>query len=102
MSVIEIIEILLFVLSIIQKKKKKESDDATKSSTFYSNWNPEAIINESVIHNLFESIYCTIISNIQKFLGKGFGWIIYSIFNDTINISKYNPFSCSIADTNHQ
>ena len=23
-------------------------------------------------------------------------------FNDTINISKYNPFSCSIADTNHQ
>ena len=33
---------------------------------FYSNSNGETIISESDIDNAFESIYCTIISNIEK------------------------------------
>ena len=31
-----------------------------------------------------------IISKIHKFLGKGSGWIIDSVINHTISISKYN------------
>ena len=42
------------------------------------------------MNNLFESIYSTIISNIQKSLGKGSGWIIYSVIDLTNSISKYN------------
>ena len=50
--------------------KKIESDEKTKYSNFY--WNPkeDTIINESDIDDVFESIYTTIISNIQKSLGK--------------------------------
>ena len=33
------------------------------------------------MNNVFESIYSTIISNIQKSLGKGSGWIIYSVID---------------------
>ena len=40
---------------------------------------------------MFESIYSTVISNIQKSLGKGSGWIIDSVIDHDINISKYNP-----------
>ena len=39
----------------------------TEYSTFYSNWKVETINNESDINDIFESIYTTIISNIQKF-----------------------------------
>ena len=39
---------------------------------------------------LFQSIHTTIISNIQKSLGKGSGWIIDSAIDHTISISKYN------------
>ena len=42
------------------------------------------------MNNVFESIYSTIISNIQKCLGKGSGWIIYSVIDLTNSISKYN------------
>ena len=38
----------------------------------------------------YQSIYTTIISNIQKSLGKGSGWIIDSIINHTVSILKYN------------
>ena len=42
------------------------------------------------MNNVFESIYSTIISNIQKSLGQGSGWIIYSVIDLTNSISKYN------------
>ena len=58
--------------------KKKESDDKTKYDTVFSNSEAEIIINKSDIDNVFESVYTTIISNIQDFLGKGLGWIIDS------------------------
>ena len=32
----------------------------------------------------------------QKYLGKGSGWIIDSVINHNISISKYNPLAGSI------
>ena len=49
------------------------------------------IINESDIDNMFQSILTTITSNIQQYLGKGPGWIIDSVIDRSISISKYNP-----------
>ena len=71
--------------------KKIESEDKTKYDNFYSSSKAEIIIIESDIDNVFKSIYTTIITNIQKFLGKGSGWIIDSVIDHTISISKYNP-----------
>ena len=51
--------------------KKIESKDKTKYNNFYSSSKAEIIINESEIDNVFKSIYVTIITSIQKSLGKG-------------------------------
>ena len=59
--------------------KKIESKDKTKYDNFYSSSKAEIIINESDIDDVFKSIYTTIITNIQKSLGKGSGWIIQSL-----------------------
>ena len=75
--------------------KKIENDDATKCTTFYSNSKAQTIVNESDIDDVFESIYTTIISNIQKYLGKVSGWIIDSVVRHIIIISKYNPLAVS-------
>ena len=56
-----------FVTTIILVFKKIENDIKTKYDTFYSNSKAKIIISESDIDDLFESIYTTIISNIQKF-----------------------------------
>ena len=39
---------------------------------------------------MFKSIYTASISNTQKFLGNGSGWIIDSVIDHNISISKYN------------
>ena len=52
---------------------KIESEDKTKFENFYSSSKGETIINESDIDDMFQSIYTTIITNIQKSLGKGSG-----------------------------
>ena len=44
---------------------------------------------------MFQSICTTIISNIQKYLGKSSGWIIDSAIDQTISISKFNPLARS-------
>ena len=75
--------------------KKIESEDKTKYDTFYSNSKAGVFTNESNIDDIFQSIYTTIISNIQKSLGKGSGWIIDSVIDHTISISKYNPLAGS-------
>ena len=63
---------------------------------FYSHSKAETIISESDIDdNVFKSIYTTVTSNIQKYLGKGSGWITDSVIDHNINISKYNPFASS-------
>ena len=74
--------------------KKIESYYKTKYDRFYSHSKVETIINEIDIDNVFESIY-TIISNIQKVLRKGLGWIIDSVIDHAISISKYNPLARS-------
>ena len=43
----------------------------------------------------FESVYTKIVSNVQKYFGKGSGWIIDSDIYHIINISKYNPLAGS-------
>ena len=75
--------------------KKIESEDKTKYDTFYSHSKPEKFINESDIDDIFESLYTTVISNIQKSLGKGSVWIIDSVREHNINISKFNPLAGS-------
>ena len=59
-----------------------------KTDTFISK--AEIIINESDIEDVFQIIYITIITSIQKSLGKCLGWIIGLVNGHTINISKYN------------
>ena len=51
----------------------------------------EIILNESDIDDVIQLIYTTILTNIQKSLGKGSGWIIDSVIDHIIGISKYNP-----------
>ena len=70
---------------LVLEVKKVESENKPKYDTFYSNSKSETVIN-----GVFGSIYTTIISNIQKPLEKGSGWIIDSIIDHDINISKYN------------
>ena len=53
--------------------KKIESEDRTKYDNFYLSSKAEIIINESNIDDVFQSIYTSIITNIQKYLGKSSG-----------------------------
>ena len=85
-----------FVITLALVFEKIESEDKTKYDTFYSNSKAEIIINESDIDDEFKSIYTSVISNIQKYLGKGSGWIIDSVIDPNISISNYNPLAGSI------
>ena len=60
-----------FVTTLALELKKIESDKETKYSTFHLFSKAETIINDSDIDNVFESIYTTIISNIQTSLENG-------------------------------
>ena len=62
-----------FVTTLVLVFKKIESDDKTKYDTFHSHSKAEIILNERDIDDVFKSIYNTIISNMQKFSGKGSG-----------------------------
>ena len=44
---------------------------------------------------MFQSIYTTIKTDICKSLGKGLGWVIDSVIDHAISISKYNPLAGS-------
>ena len=74
-----------FVATVVLEFKKIQSDDKALYSTFYSNFKEETIINESGIYDALESIYSTFISNIQKSLGQGLGWIIDLAIDHNIN-----------------
>ena len=82
-----------FLTTVFLVVKKIESKTKTKYDNFYSSSKAEIIINESGINDVFKSIYTTIITNIHKFLGKGWGWIIDSVIDNTVSISKYNPLA---------
>ena len=75
--------------------KKIENEDKMKYDTFHSHSKVETIVNKSDIDDIFESIYTTVISNIQKSSGKGSSRIIDSVTEHNINISKYNPLAGS-------
>ena len=81
--------------TLVLEFKKIESDDKAKYSNFYMNPKAETIINESDNDDAFLSIYISIISKIQKFLGKDLSQIIDSVLDQTINISKNKPLSGS-------
>ena len=82
--------------SLILVIKKIEREDRTTCDTFYSHSKAETIINESNIDdNVFKSIYTTVLSNIQKFLGKCLGSIISSITEHNIKISPPDMRHCS-------
>ena len=81
--------------TIVLVFEKIEIEDKTKYGTFYLSSKVEIIINERDIdgikyNHVFESIYTTIILNIQKSSRKGSAWIINSVMNHNISISKYN------------
>ena len=73
--------------------KKIESEDKTKLDNFCSSSKVEVISNENDINDVFQSIYMKFITNIQKSLWKGSGWIIDSVVDHTIGTSKYNPLA---------
>ena len=74
--------------TLVLEFKKAENDDKTICSIIYLNSKAERTINKSDIGDGFKSIYSTIISNIQKSLGKGSGWITDSVTDHNINIVK--------------
>ena len=53
------------------------------------------MLDESDTDEVFESVYMTVLSNIQKSFGKDWSWIIFSVVDNTNNISKYNTLSGS-------
>ena len=76
------------VATLLLVFKKIENEDKTKYGNVYSSSKAEIIINEIDIGYVFQSIYTTITTNIQKSLGKGSGWIIDSVIYHTISTSK--------------
>ena len=72
-----------------------QSYDKALYSTFSSK--AEIITNENDIDDVFESIYSTVKSKLDKFPGQGLSWVINSVIEHNINISKYDH----LAGSNH-
>ena len=79
-----------FVATLVLVFKKVESDNKAKYDTFCSNSKAEVIINKNGIN-----LYYSYIKNIQTILRNRLGWIIDSVIEHNINISKYSPLSGS-------
>ena len=84
-----------FLETLLSEFNKIKGDDKTKCSIFNLNWKGETTANESETDDEFESVYATIISNIQKSLGNGWVRSIDSFMDDNINVSKYSPLASS-------
>ena len=82
-----------FVITLVSEAKKLQSYHKTLYSSFNSK--AERIINESDVVDVFEAIYGTVLSNIQKFLGQDSSWNTDSDIDRNINILKYNPLAGS-------
>ena len=82
-----------FVATLGLVLKKIESEDKRKYGNFYSSSKAEIINNARDIDDVFQSIYTTIVTNIQISLGNRSGWIIDSVTDHTISISRYNPLA---------
>ena len=75
---------------------KIKSDGKTKYDTFCSHSKAETILNESDIGDIFESTNTTVILVMQKILRKDLGWIIDSVIDHNVCISKYHLLAGSI------
>ena len=84
-----------FITILVLVFKRIEREDKTTYGNFCSSSKTEIIINESDIDDVFQSIYTTIIRNMQKSLGKSSYCIIDSVIDHTLSISKYNPLAGS-------
>ena len=86
-----------FVPTLVLVLKNIENDAKTKYDIFYPQSNTKTAINESNTHDVFESMYTavTVVSNIEKYLGKVWGWITDSVIDHNINISKHNALAGS-------
>ena len=71
---------------------KTVNEDKTSMAIFFQ---VELIFNNSDIHDVFQSVYSTIISKIQRSLGKHLRWINDSVIDYTFSISKNNPLAGS-------
>ena len=76
------------MITLVSVFKKIESEDKAKYDSFYSSSTAE-IINKSGIDDVLKSVYTAITTTIQKSLGKGSDWIIDSVIDHTIHISKH-------------
>ena len=85
-----------FVRALRLLLQKIESEGETNYDTFYSHSKAQTTINKSDIDDkVFKSVYNTVIWNSEKSLGKNSGWIIDSVIQHNINISKCNPLDGS-------
>ena len=75
---------------------KIRNDGKKKYDFFYSHSKTETIINESDIGDIFESTNTTVILVMQKILRKDLGWIIDSVIDHNVRISKYHLLAGSI------
>ena len=87
-KITDIIKRFKFAITLVVTFKKTESEDKTRHDNFYSSSKAERVINKSDIVDVFQSIYATIITNIQKSSEKVLRWIIDSFIDYTISISK--------------
>ena len=77
-----------FVTTLVLMFKKIENEDKTKCDNFYSSSKVEIIINESDTDDVFQSIYITIISNIQKLVLLFPALIVILVFQSIITKLK--------------
>ena len=77
-----------FVTTLVLMFKKIENEDKTKYDNFYSSSKVEIIINETDTDNVFQSIYITIISNIQKLVLLFPALIVILVFQSIITKLK--------------
>ena len=71
---------------VIELKKLTVMMQHNNSITQYSNSTYYLTITESKIDDIFESVYTTIVSSKQKYIGKSLGWITDSVFSHFINV----------------
>ena len=57
------------------------------------------MINESGTDNVLQSIYTAVMSHIQISLRKSLDWIIDSVTDHNVSISKHNPLAGSSYNT---
>ena len=86
---------LKFMTTLALEFKQIENNHKAKYDIFYLNSKAETIINQNDIDGVFESVYTIIISNIQKSIRKGLGWIVDSVIDHSIDISNGKPLAGS-------